>query len=95
MVVVLGLIVQFTKSVVKKAFDDVLVRLYAFVWALIIVSLVYWCQGLFNVAESDLAIAVLLTIINAIVVTLAAMGGYEFLNDPLAEKEIPNNKPPE
>ena len=86
MVIVLGLIVQFTKGLVKQLFSDFAVRLYAFAWALVLVFAVYWHQGLFDAAGREIAMLALLGLINAIIVTLAAMGGYEVLTDPRAEE---------
>lgn len=80
MVLAVALIVQFSKGLVKRSFADEVVRLYAFVWALVLVATVYWYQGLFAAAAAaEIAIIVLLMLINAIVVTLAAIGGYEVL----------------
>ena len=87
MVVVLGLIVQFTKGVIKTNFSDQAVRLYAFVWALVLVSLLYVQQGQFDTTGQSIWVVLVLVVINAIVVTLAAMGGYELIADPKAEKE--------
>lgn len=86
MVVVLGLIVQFTKGLIKRTFEDHIVRAYTFGCALVLVLLVYWHQGLFDAASREIAITILLALINAIIVTLAAMGGYEVLADPKATK---------
>lgn len=86
MVLALGLIVQFTKSIVKKMFSDQAVRIYAFIWAIILVLAMYWSKGLFNVEGKDIFITSLLILINAITVTLTAMGGYEAVTDPRATK---------
>lgn len=86
MVLVLGLIVQFTKGFLKQAFNDVVVRGYTFGWAAILVLAVYWHQGLLDAAGREIAMTVLIALINAIIVTLAALGGYEVLADPKAEK---------
>lgn len=87
MVVVLGLIVQFTKGVVKANFADQAVRLYAFVWALVLVALLYVQQGQFDTAGRNIWVVLVLVIVNAVVVTLAAMGGYELIANPKAEKK--------
>ena len=79
MILVLSLIVQFSKSLVKQAFTDQVVRVYAFLWALVLVAVMYWNQGLFEAAGREVVTAVLLMLINAIIVTLAAMGGYELV----------------
>jgi len=73
-----AIIVQFTKSLVKKQFGDYAVRIYAFIISLVLTFIFapvgYDVQG------------IALTIVNAILVTLAAMGGYEVIVDPKAEK---------
>ena len=61
-------------------------RAYTFGWAIILVLAIYWHQGLFDAAGREIAITILIALINAIIVTLAAMGGYEMLADPRAEK---------
>lgn len=86
-VLALGLIVQFTKSIVKKMFSDHVVRVYAFAWSVVLVLAVYWSKGMFDVEGKDILITLLLVMINAIIVTLAAMGGYEALTDPRATKQ--------
>ncbi len=79
LVAAVSLVVQFTKSIVKKQFGDGAVRLYAFLIALVLN---------FVFAKSGTGIeAVVLTIINAILVSLTAMGAYETITDPFAEKE--------
>ena len=79
LVAAVALIVQFTKSVVKKRFGDASVRLYAFAIALVLTFL-------FAPAGTG-AQGVVLTIINAILVCMAAMGSYEVIADPKAEKQ--------
>jgi len=74
-----GVIVQFTKGLIKKQFDDYVVRIYAFVVALILTFI-------FAPAGEGIS-GVALTILNAILVTLTAMGGYEAITDPTAKKE--------
>ena len=78
LVAAVSIIVQFTKSIIKKNFGDGSVRLYAFVIALVLT---------FIFANSGPgAEGILLTIINAVIVSIASMGGYEILTDPKAEK---------
>ena len=89
LVVVLGLIVQFTKGLIKRSFDDQAVRIYTFCWALVLVALTYWFQGFFDVAGRDIAAAILLVLLNSILITIAAMGGYEAITDFKAEKTKP------
>lgn len=71
------IIVQFTKSLVKKRFGDGFVRLYAFIISLIL-TFVFARQG------SQLQ-GIILTIINAIMITIASIGGYEMVSDPFAQ----------
>lgn len=69
-------IVQFTKPFVKKKFKDSAIRLYTFLIALVL-TFIFHKQG-FTPA------GILLSIINAIMITVASMGGYEILSDPMA-----------
>lgn len=71
------LIVQFTKSLIKKKFGDSVVRLYSFIISLILVVL-------FNGGDFS-AQAIVTMIINAIIITVAATGGYEMIADPMAQ----------
>lgn len=71
-------IVQFTKSLVKKKFGDSFVRLYAFIVSLILTFIF--------VKKGDGVQGIILTIINAIMITIASMGGYELIADPMAQK---------
>lgn len=73
------IIVQFTKSIVKKKLGDSFVRLYAFIIALIL-SFAFAKQG-------DDFQGIILTIINAMMITIASIGGYEVVSDPLAQKK--------
>jgi hypothetical protein len=86
LVVVLGLIVQFTKGLIIKTFSEQAVRGYSFAWSLALIGLTYWSKGLFDAAGREIAMTLLLVLINAIIVTLAAMGGYELITDPKATK---------
>ncbi len=72
------IIVQFTKSVVKKSLGDAAVRLYSFVVALVL-TFVFARTG--GGAEG-----ILLNIINALIITIASSGAYEILADPKAIK---------
>ena len=71
------LIVQFTKSFVKRKFGDSFVRLYSFIIALILTFI-------FDKSGSGTQ-GIILTIINAMVITVASMGGYEAIADPMAQ----------
>ena len=72
------LIVQFTKSLIKRTFGDSVVRLYTFIIALIL-TFVFDSSG--NGIQN-----IILTIINAMMITIASMGGYEIIADPMAQK---------
>lgn len=78
LVTAVTVIVQFTKDVVKRSFGDSIVRLYAFIISLIL-TLIFYRQG-WGIQ------AIIMAIINALMITIASMGGYEALSDPLAEK---------
>lgn len=71
-------IVQFTKSLVKKRFGDTMVRLYAFIVALILTFI--FARESFGIQD------IILTIINALMITVASMGSYELISDPMAQK---------
>ena len=72
------LLVQFTKFIIKKNFDDYCVRIYSFFIALIL-TFVFANSG-------GNAQGIIMTVINAIMITIAAAGGYEMIADPLARK---------
>lgn len=78
LVTAITIIVQFTKSLVKDKFGDVYVRLYTFIIALVL-TFVFAGYG------TDLD-GILLTVINSIVVTMASIGTYETIADPMALK---------
>lgn len=79
LVLATNLIVQFTKSIIKKQFGDSFVRLYAFIIALILTFFFSKIGEGFQ--------GIIITIINAILVTMAALGGYEIVSDPKAQKK--------
>lgn len=71
-------IVQFTKSMVKKRFGDSAVRLYVFIISLIL-TLVF-------APEKSGIQGILTSVINALMITTTSMGGYEIISDPMAQK---------
>lgn len=78
LVLATNVIVQFTKSIIKKQLGDSYVRLYTFIIALILT---------FTFSKTGEGIqGIIITLINAILITVAAMGGYEMISDPLAQK---------
>lgn len=79
LVAAVSIVVQFSKSIVKKRFGDAAVRVYTFIIALILT---------FIFARSGTGIeGIVLTIINSIIIAIAAMGAYENIADPKAEKK--------
>ena len=78
LVIATGLIVQFRKDIVKSKFSDIYVRLYTFIISLIL-TFVFACTG-YDIDN------IILTIINSIIVSITAMGGYELISDPKAKK---------
>ena len=72
------IIIQFTKSIVKRKFGDSSVRLYSFIIALLLTSIFASHGWGFK--------GIMLTIINAVMITIGSTGGYEMLADPLAQK---------
>src|SRR5699024_6977347 len=72
-------IVQFTKSIIKKKFGDHFVRLYSFIIAFILTFIF--------VSRDGISLeGIILTIINAMIITIASMGGYEAIADPMAQR---------
>lgn len=71
-------IVQFTKSIIKKKFGSHFVRLYSFLIAFILTFI-------FNSKDGVSLEGIILTIINAMIITIASMGGYEAIVDPMAQ----------
>ena len=79
LVAAVSIIVQFTKPLIKKNFIDGAVRIYTFVISLLLT---------FTFAKTGQGVqGILLTIINSVIVSLSAMGAYETIADPKAEKE--------
>lgn len=78
LVLATGIMVQFTKSIIKNKFGDVSVRVYAFVIALILTFIFAGQAGIEGI---------IVTLINAILVTMSTIGGYEVIADPKAEKK--------
>lgn len=77
-------IVQFTKSIVKKRFGDHFVRLYSFIIAFILTFV-------FTAKDGISLEGIIMTVINAMIITIASMGGYEAIADPMAQS-IRRNK---
>lgn len=78
LVLATNIIVQFTKSIIKKQLGDSYVRLYTFIIALILTFI-------FSKIGEGIQ-GFIITLINSILITMAAMGGYEMVSDPMAQK---------
>ncbi|MBZ2173987.1 hypothetical protein K8M07_01795 [Schnuerera sp. xch1] len=73
-----SLIVQFTKPLIKKRFPDVFIRFYTFIIALILT---------FIFSKNGIGLqGIIVKVINAMIITMSSMGGYEALSDPLSQK---------
>lgn len=74
-----ALVVQFTKPLFKKYCNDGVVRIYTFAIALILTSA-------FSLDTLNFQ-SIILAILNAMTISIGAMGAYEIVVDPFAEKE--------
>ena len=77
MSLVVGLLTQFSKGLID--FSARGIQVYTYAWSLVLVSAVYINQGLFKGSWEEWYLILLLAVINAAVVALAAIGGYEVL----------------
>lgn len=74
-----SLIVQFTKPLIKRWLPDIFVRLYVFVIALILT---------FIFGDPDFSLqSIVLKVVNAMIITTSAMGGYEALSNPMSQNK--------
>lgn len=76
--VVVMLIVQFTKSIIKKRLGDSFVRIYSFFISFIIIFTFRKTGNSLN--------DIILMVINSIMITMSAAGVYEIITDPFANK---------
>lgn len=83
MVAAVAIIVQFTKGFFKANVADWLVRLYAWIIALGVQFFVLYVQANLNTETVGLGI------INSVLVAMTAMGAYEVVADPGAQKRLP------
>lgn len=86
MVAAVAIIVQFTKGFFKASVPDYYVRLYTLVVALAVQFFVLYVQGNLIVETIGLGI------INSILVAMTAMGAYETIADPGAQKKLPDKQ---
>lgn len=83
----LEMFLLFFKDGIKARWGDAAVRPWTAGVAFGLLLLVYWHQGLFDAAVREIIIQIVMALINAIIVTIAAMGGYEAATDLRATKE--------
>lgn len=76
-----NIIVQFSKKPIKNKWGDAAVRIYSFIISFILIAAFIGPQGK-SVGQS-----IILILINSIIVTLTALGSYESIADPKAEKK--------
>jgi len=74
-----SLIVQFTKPLIKRWLPDAFVRLYVFIIALLLTFI--FDNGDFSLQS------IVLKVVNAMIITTSAMGGYEALSNPLSQNK--------
>lgn len=84
MVAVVVLITQFTKELIDKVVKWVPTKYVVFAYSLIVYVGYQLMTSNFKVSE------ILLTVINAMLLTMTAQGGYEWVVKPLEKK--PDNK---
>lgn len=85
MTAAVAVIVQFTKEFVKDSFPDWAVRLYALIVSAAVQFFVLYVQDGLTVENIGLGV------INTVLVTLTAIGAYDVISDPNAEKSKPGN----
>lgn len=79
LVAAVTLIVQFSKTIIRNRFGDVAVRVYTFIISLVLT---------FVFAPVDTGIkGIVLSVVNAIIISMASIGGYEMITDPKAMKK--------
>ena len=78
---VVGLIVQYTKSIVKKRFPDWGVRVYALVLSWL--TSAYYAYLTNSLTPENAG----LVVFNGFVVAVTAIGGHKIITDPKADKD--------
>lgn len=86
MVAVVVLITQFTKELIDKIVKWLPTKYIVFIYALIVII---GYQIMSNTFDSS---KFLLTIINAMLLTMTAQGGYEWIFKPIEQKSQNNNQ---
>ncbi|WP_097027672.1 hypothetical protein [Clostridium peptidivorans] len=80
MVAVVVLITEFTKELIDKVFKGLPTKYVVFIYALIIIIGYQIMSNTFDMSK------LMLTIINAILLTMTAQGGYEWVFKPIEQK---------
>jgi hypothetical protein len=80
MVAVIVLITQFTKDLVDKISGKIATKYLVFTYSMIVLVAYQVMTGTFELSK------VLLTIINAMLLTMTAQGGYEWVFKPIEQK---------
>lgn len=80
MVAIVVLITQFTKDLIDKVAKWLPTKYIVFVYSLIVIFGYQFMSGTFDSTK------ILLTIINAMLLTMTAQGGYEWLYKPVEQK---------
>lgn len=80
MVAVVVLITQFTKDLIDKVAKWLPTKYLAFIYSLIVIIGYQLMSNTFDISK------LLLTIINAILITMTAQGGYEWVFKPIENK---------
>lgn len=81
MVAAVSLVVQVTKGVIKKNFDDWVVRLWTLIVSMGLQGYLLVIDGIYTTETVGLAF------LNSLLVAAVAMGIYENIADPKAEKK--------
>lgn len=85
MVAVVVLITQFTKDLIDKVAKWLPTKYLVFIYALIVIIGYQFMSNTFDGSK------LLLTIINAIIITMTAQGGYEWVFKPMENKSQNSN----
>lgn len=82
MVAIVVLLTQFTKDLIDKMSSKLPTKYVVFLYSLIIIIGYQVMSGTFKISK------LLLTIVNAIMLTMTAQGGYEWVFKPIEQKSI-------
>jgi hypothetical protein len=80
MVAIILLLTQFSKDLVDKAAPWLPTKYVAFIYALVVIFGYQFMSGTFNISQ------IILTLVNAVILTMTAQGSYEWLYKPVELK---------